>query len=139
MRGELLINGKDAYLEWGVSMGDKFLDALGDIAGLKDYVTNNNRLKDGVEYASMTPKTDERSVTLTFTIEGRNTAEFQNRKHKFYEEMYKGDVALKVPRNGNETYRFKYKASTGAYAQTLDMTFCKIGVKFQEPNVRNRG
>lgn len=27
MRGELLINGKDAYLEWGVSMGDKFLDA----------------------------------------------------------------------------------------------------------------
>lgn len=133
-----MINGKDAYLEWGVSMGDKFLDALGDIAGLKDYVTNNSRLKDGVEYANMTPKTDERSVTLTFTIEGRNAAEFQNRKRKFYEEMYKGDVSLKVPRNGNETYRLKYKASTGAYAQTLDMTFCKIGVKFQEPNVRNR-
>lgn len=138
MRGDLIINGKDAYLTWGVNMGDKFLDALSDIGTLKEYVANNSRLRDGVEYATMIPKTDERSVTLTFTIEGRTSIEFQDRKRKFYEEMYKGDVLLKVPKNGNETYRLKFKGTTGAYAQTLDMTFCKVGIKFQEPNIRNR-
>ena len=38
MTGELIINGKDAYTEWGLSMGDNFLDALGEKAGKKDYL-----------------------------------------------------------------------------------------------------
>jgi hypothetical protein len=138
MAGELIINGKDAYTEWGVSMGDKFLDALGEIAGMKEYVTNNNRLKDGVDYVNTIPKIDERSVTLTFTITGENSVDFLDKKNSFYEELYHGDIALKVPANGNEIYHLKYKNSTGAYAQNIERTFAKLGVKFQEPNVKNR-
>lgn len=138
MTGELIINGKDAYTEWGVSMGDKFLDALGEIAGLKDYITNNNRLEDGVDYVKFIPPTDERTVVLTFSIEGRNSSDFAQNRRKFYEELYKGDISIFVPLNGDEVYHLKYKNSTGTYAQNVERTFCKLGVKFQEPNVRKR-
>lgn len=138
MKDELIVNGKDAYTEWGVNMGEGFLDALGEPAGLKEYVTNASRQKDGTDYCATIPKIEERQVTLTFTITGAAPADFEAKKRAFFEEMYKGDVTLKVPLVGNEVYRLKYKASSGAYAQNRWRTFCKVGMKFTEPNPRNR-
>lgn len=138
MRGELIINGKDAYTQWGVNMGDKFLDAIGDKAGKKEYITNNDRTRDGVEYCEAIPKTNERSLTLTFTITGVSTADFTAKKDAFFDELDKGEVSIKIPADSGKVYHLKFKDSTGAYALNQERTFCKVGLKFIEPNPMNR-
>lgn len=138
MIGELFINGKDAYMEWGVNMGDKFLDALGEKAGKKEYITNDNKLKDGIEYCDAVPKANERQLTLTFTITGSSPSDFTAKKDAFFDELDKGDVSIKVPDDSAKVYHLKFKDSTGSYAQTIERTFCKVGIKFVEPNPRNR-
>ncbi len=138
MTGELFINGKDAYTEWGVNMGDRFLDALGEKAGKKDYITNDNKLKDGIEYCSFVPKAAERQVTLTFTIRGDSRSDFISKKDAFFVELDKGDISIQVPTNDSKVYHLKFKDSTGTYAQNLERTFCKVGIKFIEPNPKNR-
>lgn len=138
MTGELIINGKDAYTEWGVNMGDRFLDALGEKAGKKDYITNDNKMKDGIEYCTFIPKASERQITLTFTIRGGSKSDFIAKKDAFFDELNKGDVTIQVPANDSKVYHLKFKDSTGTYAQNLERTFCKVGIKFIEPNPKNR-
>lgn len=138
MVGDLFINGKDAYQVWGVTMGDKFLDALGEKAGKKDYITNNDRTKNGVEYCDSVPKTNERTVTLTFTITGSSQSDFVAKRDAFYEELDKGNIDIIIPKDSAKVYHLKFKDSTGGYAQNTERTFCKLGVKFIEPNPTNR-
>lgn len=138
MIGELIINGKDAYTTWGVNMGDKFLDSLEEKAGKKEYITNDNKLKDGIEYCAAIPKTNERQLTLTFTLVGSNPADFTTKKDAFFDELDKGDVTIQVPANDAKVYHLKFKDSTGVYAKNLERTFCKVGIKFIEPNPKNR-
>lgn len=119
-------------------MGAGFLDALCDIAGIKDYVTNTSRLKDGVDYCIYPPKVDERQLTLTFTISGVSPDDYNAKRKAFFGELYKGDVSVVVPAHGNEIFRLKYRNSTGVYAQNTERTFGKVGCKFTEPNPNNR-
>lgn len=138
MTGELIINGKDAFAYWGVSMGKGFLDALEEKAGKKEYITNDNKLRDGVDYCDFVPKTNERSLTLTFTIMGSSKDDFTLKKDAFFEELDVGDVSIIVPPMSAKVYHLKFKDSTGAYAQNVERTFCKVGAKFVEPNPKNR-
>ena len=46
---ELIINGKDAFTEWGIRMGDGFLDTRNGYFPMKEYITNNARTQDGVQ------------------------------------------------------------------------------------------
>lgn len=46
---DLLINSKDAYVTWGVRMGDGFLDALGASAPMKEFIEINLALNMGRE------------------------------------------------------------------------------------------
>lgn len=38
MTGDLIINGKDAFITWGVRMGDGFLDAIDGFNEMKDCI-----------------------------------------------------------------------------------------------------
>lgn len=44
---ELIINGKDAFQEWGVRMGDNFLDVLNAPVPMKEFIENSSRLEHG--------------------------------------------------------------------------------------------
>ena len=138
MKGELFINGKDAYTAWGVNMGDKFLDALGEKAGKKEYIINDNRLENGTAYCATVPKTAAREVTLTFTLIGNSPRDFTTKKDAFFNELDKGDIILQVPEDSMKVYHLKFKDTTGTYAQNTGRTFCKVGLKFVEPNPKNR-
>ena len=135
---DLLINGKDAYAIYGVRMGDDFLDALGASAPLKGYVTNDNRLENGVRYSETAPKIDERSVTLIFTIEGSDHTDFLTKKKAFYNLLYAGGVDICVPSDSSDVYHLKYTGTSVTYAQNLERTFAKISASFKEPDPTNR-
>lgn len=134
---ELIINGKDACQEWGVRMGDGFLDALNGYFPMKEYITNNDRTQDGVQYVG-TPKVNERNLTLIFTIEGRDRDDFTAKNRAFVEVMRKGDVTIQVPADNEDVYYLKYTGKSCTFARNTERTFAKLGLAFIEPNPTNR-
>ena len=134
---ELIINGKDAYKEWGVRMGEGFLDTLNGYYPLKEYITNNDRTQDGVQYFSA-PKVNERNLTLNFTIEGSDKDDFNVKNRAFAEMMRKGDVTIQVPADRPDVYHLKYTGKSCTFARNVERTFAKIGLAFVEPNPTNR-
>lgn len=135
---DLLINTQDAYITWGVRMGEGFLDVLGASSPMKEFIENKSRLEHGKRVIINDPKIDEREITLSFTIEGNSQSDYQAKKKAFFEELYKGVVDIQVPANSNEIYHLIYLGKSVAYAQSLDQTFGKISAKFNEPNPANR-
>ena len=135
---DLVINGLDAFTTWGVRMGDNFLDALSELAPMKEYITNSSTLEDGVQYERANPKLNERNVTLSFTIEGSSRSDFLAKKRAFQAVLYGGDVAICVPLDSSSVYHLKYKNGV-SYAQNIGRTFCKMSVKFTEPKPTEAG
>lgn len=139
MANELIINNKDAYATWGVRMGDGFLDTIGTPSPMKEYIENKSRLEHGKRVIVSNPKQDEREITLTFTIEGNSKSDYQSKKNSFFNELYGGNVDIKVPDNGSEVYHLIYLGKSITYAQSLDRTFGKVSMKFSEPNPSQEG
>lgn len=135
---DLLINGKDALRTWGVRMGDSFLDTINGYYPLKEYITNNDRLKDGVQYANVIPKVNERNLMLNFTMEGANASDFTVKNKAFIAEMRKGDVSIQVPDDSPDVYHLKYTGKSCTFARNTERTFAKLGLAFIEPNPTNR-
>lgn len=135
---DLVINGKNALSQWGVRMGDGFMDALWELAPMKEYVTNSSTLEDGVQYQDANPKVNERNVSLVFTIEGSSKSDFLSKKKAFQSVLYGGDVAICVPSDSGNVYHLKYKSGV-SYSQNVGRTFCKIAAKFVEPKPTDAG
>lgn len=135
---DLLINGKDALRTWGVRMGDGFLDTINGYYPLKEYITNNDRLRDGVQYANVIPKVNERNLTLNFTMEGSDTSDFNTKNRAFVEELRKGDVSIQIPDDSPDVYHLKYTGKSCTFARNTERTFAKLGLAFIEPNPTNR-
>lgn len=134
---DLLINGKDALTEWGVRMGDNFLDVLNGYYPMKDYITNNDRTQDGVQYVGI-PKVNERNITLNFTMEGNSASDFTAKNKAFVEVMRGGDVVIQVPEDSPSVYHLKYTGKSCTFARNTERTFAKLGLAFIEPNPTNR-
>ncbi len=134
---DLLINGKDALIEWGVRMGDNFLDVLNGYYPMKDYITNNDRTQDGVQYVGI-PKVNERNITLNFTMEGNSASDFTAKNKAFVEVMRGGDVVIQVPEDSPAVYHLKYTGKSCTFARNTERTFAKLGLAFIEPNPTNR-
>lgn len=134
---ELIINGKDAFTEWGIRMGDGFLDTLNGYSPMKEYITNNDRTQDGVQYIG-TPKVNERNVTLNFTLEGVDAPDFAAKNKAFASVMRQGDVTIQIPSDSPDVYHLKYTGKSCTFARNTERTFAKIGLAFIEPNPTNR-
>lgn len=138
MKGDLIINRKDAFTTWGIRMGEGFLDALGSSVPMKEFIENKSRLEHGKRVIIINPKVDERELTLSFTIEGVTASDYQEKKKAFFEELYKGVIDIQVPLVSSEIYHLIYLGKNITYAQSLDRTFGKVSAKFSEPNPDNR-
>lgn len=134
---ELIINGKDAFTEWGIRMGDGFLDTLNGYSPMKEYITNNDRTQDGVQYIG-TPKVNERNVTLNFTLEGVDAPDFAAKNKAFASVMRQGDITIQIPPDSPDVYHLKYTGKSCTFARNTERTFAKIGLAFIEPNPTNR-
>lgn len=138
MKGELIINGVDAYEAWGVSMGKGFLDAIDTFVPMKDYVVNSSRLEHGERVLMGTPKVDARDVTLAFTINGVSEVDYRNKRKLFEAELQKGMMQIVVPALGAEVYKLIYKGKSPSYNMNLSRTFSELSVKFRESNPKDR-
>ena len=138
MRGDLIINGQDAYTTWGVSMGDNFIDSIEALASLKDHITNESRMEHGkrVITAPSVMKVASRDVTLQFHIFGNTTEAYMANKKAFQAILYSGVVDIKIPARGSEVYHLIYQGKQVSFSQSA----CDgmLSAKFEEPNPMNR-
>ena len=137
MSGDLTINNDDAYVTYGIVMGDGFLDALGSPSPMKDYIENVSRLEHGRRIFSRNTKLDSRELTLVFNMEGTSISDYQDKKERFYNLLYSGEDIKISTRRSAEVFKLKYKNSVG-YGEEPSGMFGKISVKFIEPNPTDR-
>ena len=138
MKGDLFINGKDAWETWGVNMGNDFLDAIDGFAPMKDYIENESRLEDGKRIVKMTPKVASRDITLHFTIKGDSQQDYRSKRVAFEEELRAGFIDVNVPVLGAQVYHLIYLGKSVSYAMNIARTFSTISAKFEEPNPTDR-
>lgn len=121
----------------GVRMGEGFIDALTEPLSLKDFIVNESRLEHGKRITG-TPKIASREVVLCFTIEGSSPTDFRNKKNKFLKMLYSGPITLEVPKESEDVYRLIYTGKGSEYGVNIARTFCKMMLKFEEPNPADR-
>lgn len=140
MKGELYINGNDAWETWGVNMGEGFLDAIDSFVPMKDYIENESRLEHGkkVIISDKLNKVASRDLTLHFTIKGENESDFRAKRRAFETEMQKVSVKINVPAIGAEIYKLLYLGKSVSFAMNRARTFCTVASKFEEPNPMDR-
>ena len=111
MKGELTLNGKDAWTEYGIEMLFGAYAALICPAAAKEYVTNESRTEDGKEYAPGM-RFDERSLSLPMGIRASDRSEFYDRFTRFVKDVCgAGDITIST-KYDNNIYRCKYRSVT---------------------------
>ncbi len=135
---DLFINGEDALAVYGVRMGDKFLSNLDAPAPLKTPIENDSRAMHGKQILASSARVNSRQITLEFTIQGTSPSDFKSRKDAFFELLYNGDLWIEVPEHGAEIYHLWYLGTSPIYSLSRNRCFCKVAVKFEEPDPTNR-
>ena len=98
LKGQLYINGKDAYTAYGIIMSETALSTLMTPAPSKDYINNSSRLVDGKRVFKGNVKMDEREMTLSFNMIAKDKDTFLTNYAKFCEEVLaKGEIVLHQP------------------------------------------
>ena len=139
---EITMNGVPLS-SMGVTLVSGAYSALLMPAALKDFVENNDPLKDGTDVIvpgtdgeddTSVPRVKERDVTLTFLIQGENATDFMAKYAAFVAELHKGTVVLHVPDLGRY---FHLLFSNCTQFNNYLLNACNLAVKFREPNPRN--
>lgn len=136
MTGDLFINGKDAYTEWGISMANASLSALMTPAPLKELISNKSRIEHGKNVIPVNPKLDERSLTLEFNLIASDEAQFFAKYELFCQELAKGVLDIKTKYQPTVLYRTNYQ-SCSQFSQFMQ-GIGKFTLKLNEPNPANR-
>ncbi len=138
LKGQLYINGKDAYTTYGIIMSDTALSTLMTPAPSKDYITNSSRLVDGKRVFKGNVKMAEREMTLPFSMSAKDRDIFLSNYAKFCEEVLaKGEMVLHTSFLPNIWFRCIYISCT-QFSQFL-REMALFSLKLNEPDPSNRG
>lgn len=136
MIGELFINGKDAYTEWGISMDDTSLSALMTPAPNKGFIENKSRLEHGKRVIASNPKKEERNLTFQLNLTAPDKDAFFARYDSFCKELDSGILEIRTKYQPSIVYRTEY-LSCQQFSQFMQ-GIGKFVLKLNEPNPMNR-
>ena len=138
-KGQLYINGVDAFVKWGISLNQDGLSALMTPAPNKEYISNGSRLEHGVRYADIPSmaKVDERQVNITFNLIASTEEQFFTRYAAFCTEVLEpGVVNIRTSFQPTILYRCVYVSCT-QFAQFM-RGIAHYSLRLIEPNPKNR-
>lgn len=135
-QGELFINGKDAYTEWGVSMTDAGLSALMTPAGNKAPVENKSRMKDGKDTDMTATRKDERVMSLPIHLTAPDKTTFFARYAAFCTELDGGTINIRTKYQPTVLYR-TYYVSCQQFSEFI-CEMASFSLRLCEPNPKNR-
>lgn len=138
LKGQLYINGKDAYLTWGIFLDETALSALMTPAPNKEFISNKYRSKDGKSVIKRNPRLDEREITLPFNMTAKDSDTFLMNYARFCEEVLaKGGLVIRTRFQPNVWYRCIYLSCT-QFSQCI-REMAKFSLKLNEPDPSDRG
>ena len=136
LKGQLKINGKDAYLIWGVTMDDTSLSALMTPPSVKAYIENNDRTEHGKRVIIDNVRVDSRDITLQLNLTARSEEEFFSRYSSFCDELSKGILDIETSYQKGIVYHCIYQ-SCSQFSQFM-RGIGKFTLKITEFNPKNR-
>lgn len=133
--GELFINGKDAYTEWGLSLEDEGLSRLMTPRPHKQPVTNKNVTANGAFVIQQTTgKVDERTISLPMHITAPNRETFWSLYYAFCSQVLNGGTVTLKSTYMNETFTLTYQ-DVQNFTEFMQQ-MCKFDVVFYESNYK---
>ena len=136
LKGQLKINGKDAYLTWGISMDDTSLSALMTPPSVKQYITNDDRLRHGKEYLHTPVYVESRDLTLQLNLTAKDEEQFFARYASFCDVLAKGVLDIETSYQKGIIYHCVYQ-SCSQFSQFM-RGIGKFVLKITEMNPNNR-
>lgn len=151
LKGQLIINGKDAYTTWGITMDSTGLSALMTPAGVKDYITNDNRLEHGTAIITNYTKVGSdgkstenvnavkmaaRDVALTINLTAPTEEKFFERYWSFCAELEKGTLDISTSFLKGVVFHMYY-VNCSQFSEFM-RGIGKFSLKLTEPNPKNR-
>lgn len=137
MRGELFINGQDAWTTWGIKMDDSSLSALMTPPAIKDFPKNSSRLESGSRYIVINPQYKEREVTLSLQFVANTKAQFLTNYNAFCQNVLAtGKISIHTKYQSGVNYNFIYNSCT-QYRQFL-FKVAKFSLRLTEYNPSSR-
>lgn len=138
LKGQLMINGEDAYLTWGIFMDDTALSTLMTPAPCKEFISNKYRSKDGKRVIKHNPRLDEREITIGFNMTAKDEKTFLTNYAKFCEDVLaKGELVIHTSFQPDVWYRCIYLSCT-QFSQYIRQ-LAKFSLKLNEPDPSDRG
>lgn len=138
LKGQLLINGKDAFTEYGIFMDETALSTLMTPAPNKEFISNKYRSKDGKRVIPHNPRLDEREITLPFNMTANSPETFLANYYKFCEDVLaKGMLTLHTSFLPNVWFRCIYLSCT-QFSEFI-RELAKFSLKLNEPDPTDRG
>lgn len=135
-KGQIYINGLDAYEEWGISMDTTSLSSLMTPAPNKTLPENKSRLRNGKDFVNIPRKVDERDVTLTINLTAPTEDEFISRYASFCEVLAGGTLRINTRYQPGVYYNFEY-LSCNQFTQFM-RGIASFSLKLNEPDPTNR-
>lgn len=136
LKGQLTINGKDAYTIWGISMDDTSLSALMTPPPVKAYIENNNRTEHGKTVITTSVYVDSRDLTLQLNLTAKDEVSFFKRYAAFCDELAKGVLDIETSFQVGVVYHCIY-VSCSQFSQFM-RGIGKFSLKLTEPNPNRR-
>lgn len=137
-RGQLFINNVDVFTNYGVSLDSQALSALLAPPAVKDYPFNKSRLTNGSRpVLSISPRLDERTITLTAHIIAPDEATFFRRYNDFLTLLTSSPLLeIRTAFQLDTIYRCSY-LSCAQFTQFM-RSIAKFSIKLREWNPANR-
>nr|DAG98139.1 MAG TPA: tail protein [Herelleviridae sp.] len=136
MKGELFINGEDAYLQWGISMDDTSLSELMTPPANKAFIENESRLQHGKQVLVANQKLDQRNLTLQINLTAPTEEQFFARYSSFCKVLATGVLHIQTKYQPGVVYKTIY-LSCGQFSQFM-RGIGKFSLKLNEPNPNDR-
>lgn len=136
MKEELYINGKDAYITWGVSMDDTALSELMTPVANKTFIESESRLEHGKRVVVANPRMDARNLTFQINLTASDEKLFFERYSSFCEELATGVLEIETKYQPDVVYKTIYQ-SCSQFSQFM-RGIGKFVLKLYEPNPNDR-
>lgn len=136
MVGELIINGKDAYSNWGITLDDTSLSSLMTPSSSKEFTENKSRSIDGKLVSVKNPRVDERDFSLQINITAPSRSLFVQRYNSFCQELATGKLNISTVYLPGVTFKTIYK-NCRQFTQ-FNGQIGKFILSLNEPNPKDR-
>lgn len=137
MKGDIKINGIDAFDRYGINLEDGALSTLMTPPPTKEFIESKSRLRHGKKILTKLVRYDEREITLPFHIIAKSKAEFFQKYNLFCEEVLaNGKFELTTKYQPDVVYRLVYLSCTQFRQFIREMAVFSLKVTEPDPTDR---